>query len=53
MTTTEKPTKKQTGVRLDPELMKRLKHLSVDLDISLTDLFKEAIEDLLAKRSKK
>lgn len=49
MTTTEKTAKKQTGVRLNPELIKRLKYLSVDLDRSLTDLFKEAVEDLLEK----
>jgi predicted DNA-binding protein len=49
MTTTDKPVKKQTGVRLDPDLMKRLKYLSVDLERPLTDLFKEAVEDLLQK----
>jgi len=52
MTTIEKPIKKQTGVRLDPELMKRLKYLSVDLERPLTDLFKEAVEDLLVKHQK-
>ena len=41
--------KKQSGVRLDPELMKRLKHLAVDMERSFNSLIEEAIEDLLKK----
>lgn len=49
METSKNPTKKQTGVRLNMELIKQLKYLSVDLDRPLTDLFDEAVKDLLQK----
>jgi predicted transcriptional regulator len=45
--------KKQSGVRLDPELIKSLKHLAIDLDKSFNSLVEEAIEDLLKKYSSK
>jgi len=52
MTNTDKPEKKQTGVRLSADLFKRLKYLSVDLERPLTDLFEEAVKDLLAKHQR-
>jgi predicted DNA-binding protein len=52
MTNTDKPEKKQTGVRLNADLLKRLKYLSVDLERPLTDLFEEAVEDLLTKHQR-
>lgn len=36
---------------LDPALHKRIKHLSVDTGISLEELMREALADLLAKRN--
>lgn len=41
--------KKQSGVRLKAETLKRLKHLAVDLERSMTSLLEEAAEDLLRK----
>jgi predicted DNA-binding protein len=41
--------KRQTGVRLDAESIKALKHLSLDLGRSYTSLVQEAVEDLLKK----
>jgi predicted transcriptional regulator len=52
MVNREKIEKKVTGVRLDPELVKRLKYLGVDLDRSLTSLLEEAARDLLKKYEK-
>ncbi len=49
----EKKKMKQTGVRLDLELIKAIKHLAVDIDRSFASLVSEAIEDLLTKYSKK
>jgi predicted transcriptional regulator len=49
----EKKAMKQTGVRLDPELIKAVKHLAVDADRSFASLISEAVEDLLKKYSKK
>jgi predicted DNA-binding protein len=49
----EKKKMKQTGVRLDLELIKAVKHLAVDIDRSFASLVSEAIEDLLKKYSKK
>lgn len=51
--TPEKSTKKQTGVRLSAEQIKRLKYLAVDLERPLTDLYAEAVEDLLQKYEKR
>lgn len=42
----------QTGIRLQPDLLKALKHLSVDLNRPLNVLVEEAIEDLLTKYGK-
>lgn len=44
--------KKQVSFRIDPAFIKRLKFVAVERDKSLTDLFMEAIEDLLKKYEK-
>ncbi len=49
----EKKIMKQTGVRLDPELIKAIKHLAVDTGRSFSSLVSEAVQDLLKKYSKK
>jgi len=49
METTLKPKKKQTGIRLTPELVRDLKHLSADTEKSLSALVEEAVQDLLVK----
>jgi len=49
----KKIVRKQTGVRLDAELIKTLKHLAVDTERSVSSLMSEAVEDLLKKYSKK
>lgn len=41
--------KKQSGVRLDVELLKKLRHLAIDLERSFNSVVEEAIEDLLKK----
>jgi len=41
--------KKQVTFRIEPETIKRLKFLAVEHDKTLTDLFFEAIQDLLEK----
>jgi len=41
--------KKQVSFRIEPAIIKKLKFLAVELDRSLTDLFLEAIDDLLEK----
>jgi hypothetical protein len=49
----KKIVQKQTGVRLDVELIKTLKHHGVDTGRSVSSLMSEAVEDLLKKYSKK
>lgn len=44
---------KQVSFRVSTDLIKKLKFLSVEKDRSLTDLFIEAIQDLLKKNEKK
>ena len=39
--------KKMFSTRIDPDLLKELKHLSVDSEKSLSDLTEEAIKALL------
>lgn len=51
--TEKKSIRKQTGVRLDAELIKTLKHLAVDTGRSFTSLVEEAVQDLLKKHKKK
>jgi len=38
--------------RLNPEILKRLKHLAVDVEIPISNLTEEAISDLLKKYEK-
>jgi predicted transcriptional regulator len=45
--------KKHVTFRIDPAIIKKLKFLSVEEDRTLTDLFLEAIQDLLDKYKKK
>ena len=40
------------STRLDPEALKRLRHLAVDLEKPISALMEEAIEDLLVKYKK-
>ena len=39
--------------RIDPEILKRLKHLAVDVETPVSDLTEEALRDLLSKYEKK
>lgn len=41
--------KKLFASRINPELLRRLKHLSVDTDKTVGQLLEEAVADLLAK----
>ena len=45
--------KKHVTFRIDPAIIKKLKFLAVEEDKTLTDLFLEAIQDLLNKYKKK
>jgi len=45
--------KKIFASRIDADLFKKLKHLSVDADSSLEYLLEEAVKDLLTKYEKK
>jgi len=45
--------KKQSAIRLEPELMKNLRHLAVDREMSFNALISEAVEDLLKKHKAK
>jgi predicted transcriptional regulator len=44
---------KKATFRIDETILKKLKYLAVDQDRSLTDLYLEAIKDLLKKHEKK
>ena len=44
--------KKNFSTRIDDDLLKELKHLSVDTDKSLGELLEEAIAELIRKYSK-
>lgn len=41
--------KKMFATRVDPDLLKKLKHLSVDTEKTISELTEEALEDLLIK----
>ncbi len=41
--------KKAVTFRIDPTIVKKLKYLALDHDKTLTELFLEAIQDLLNK----
>ncbi len=45
--------KKMFATRINPEILKELKHLSVDAEKSISDLLEEAIQLLLKKYKKK
>jgi len=45
--------KKHVTFRIDPAIIKKIKFLAVEEDRTLTDLFLEAIQDLLKKYEKK
>lgn len=45
--------KEQVGVKLPSTLKKQVKHLSVDTDKPLQELFEEAVKDLLIKYTNK
>ena len=45
--------KKMFTTRVNPDLLKRLKHLSVEIETPISDLTEEAIEDLLKKKKAK
>jgi len=45
--------KKMFATRIDPDVLKALKHLAVDTELSIADLTEEAIQDLLKKYEKK
>ena len=51
--TEKKIIRKQTGVRIEEDLLKRLKYLSVDTGRSVSSLMSEAVKDFLDKHSKK
>ncbi|MDH4232893.1 MAG: ribbon-helix-helix domain-containing protein [Nitrospirota bacterium] len=46
-------TRESYSVRLNPDLISRLKHLAVDEKKPISQLIEEGIEDLLKKYSKK
>jgi predicted transcriptional regulator len=41
--------KKMFATRIDPDILRRLKHLSIDTDSSIGPLTEEAVVDLLKK----
>ena len=45
--------KKMFATRINPKILKALKHLSVDTELSISDLTEKAIRDLLKKYEKK
>ena len=45
--------KKMFATRINPAVLKELKHLSIDADKPISDLTEEAIKDLLKKYEKK
>ena len=45
--------KKMFSTRIDPTMLKELKHLSIDAEKPISDLTEEAIQDLLKKYEKK
>ena len=45
--------KKQVSFRIEPTIIKRLKYIALEQDRSLTDIFLEAIQDVLKKYEKK
>jgi len=44
--------KKMFATRIDPETLKKLKHLSVDTELPISDLIEEALLDMFKKYEK-
>ncbi len=53
MKTSSAVKRKQSGVRLNPDAIKRIKYLALDMDRSFNSLMEEAVDDLLKKYQKK
>ncbi len=51
--TNKAKSKKLFGVRVDPDLIKKIKHLSIDADKPIVSLVEEALKDLLGKYRRK
>jgi len=45
--------KKMFATRINPKVLKQLKHLSVDAEKPISDLVEEAVKDLFKKYKKK
>jgi hypothetical protein len=45
--------KKMFSTRINPDILKELKHLSIDAEKPISDLTEEAIRDLIRKYDKK
>ena len=45
--------KKMFATRINPAMLKELKHLSIDAETSISELTEEAIKDLIKKYEKK
>jgi predicted transcriptional regulator len=45
--------RKQVSFRIEPDIIKRLKFIALEQDRSLTDLFLEAIKEILKKYENK
>ncbi len=45
--------RQQFGARVNPEMIKKLKHLAIDKGISFNVLIEEALEDILKKYKQK
>lgn len=46
-------TRQQLGARVNVDLIKKLKHLAIDKNVSFNVLIEEAFEDLLKKHKQK
>lgn len=46
-------TRQQLGARVNADLIKKLKHLAIDKNVSFNILIEEALEDLLKKYKQK
>ena len=46
-------TKQQLGARVNVDLIKKLKHIAIDKNVSFNVILEEALEDLLKKYKQK
>ncbi|KAF0146178.1 MAG: hypothetical protein FD156_205 [Nitrospirae bacterium] len=46
-------TRQQLGARVNTEMIKKIKHLAIDKNVSFNVLIEEALEDLLKKYKQK